>query len=711
MASLYEPALAILRRAVGNPLAEFHPDQWEAIETIVQRRERMLVVQRTGWGKSAVYFIGTRLLRDQGSGPTVILSPLLALMRDQVAAAERFGVRLASINSANQKSENQAAKTQLLDGDLDAIIISPEQLARPEIRDDVLGELEGDIGLLVVDEAHCISDWGHDFRPDYKRIRSLLALLPANMPVLATTATANDRVMKDVVHQLGEGISVSRGPLTRTSLHLQNLSFPRRSQRMSWLADTLHQLPGSGIIYAATTRDAELVTNWLSTRGHSVAAYYGSIQGLNSAQNAVRRRELEEQLLNNELKALVATSALGMGYDKPDLSFVIHFQSPGSVVSYYQQVGRAGRAIPKAHGVLLSGSEDADIQEYFIANAFPPEWLVKQILDVLEQAESGLKLRQIQARINARPMKIAAALKFLAAESPSPILELRNPMRYARTLTDYELPVEAIERLREQRTREWNVMQEYLAHDGCLMQFLARELDDPNPDPCGKCANCDPAGVLPESYAHETGVAADEFLENGRIEILPRKRSGSSAADAKARFPVYKFPVRLRDEELEHEPGRALCRWGEAGWGEIAMHGKREGSFDPQLVEASAKLIRQRWKPDPTPEWLTFVPSHAHPELVPAFARGLAKRLGMPCHDVVRQVKKNQSQKNQNNSFHRSRNLDGVFEITGELPEGPVLLVDDAVDSGWTFTVIAALLRRSGSGPVIPFAIMSTASA
>ncbi len=705
MSSTAETALALLRESLADKSANFHEHQLEAILTLVEERERLLVVQRTGWGKSAVYFIATKLMRDQAYGPTIIISPLLALMRNQIESAAKYSVRLGTINSANNQDENNQTVHNLHADNLDAIIISPEQLAKPSFNDEVLGPIADRVGLFVIDEAHCISDWGHDFRPDYKRIVNILPFLPANMPVLATTATANQRVMDDVSAQLGEDIQVFRGKLTRASLHLQTIAFPKRSQRLAWLADILPQLEGTGIIYTATTRDADRVSDWLKSRGLAVEAYYGTLKGVSPEESKALRLQREEALLNNEVKALVATSALGMGYDKPDLAFVIHYQSPGSVVSYYQQVGRAGRAIPKAYGVLLSGSEDDDIQQYFIQQAFPQEWLVEQILILLEGAENGQSKNQILHNVNGSYGKTEAALKFLLAESPAPIIiSQQSPIKYSRTVIDYQLPHDTIERLSQLKENEWHVMQAYLQHNDCLMNFLSHELDDHATEPCGRCANCDPDDALSTEYSHETGLAASEFMENILIEISPRRQAGVE------KFPIYQFPYRLSKEGLLHESGRALCRWAEAGWGEIAMLGKKAGMFDPRLIDASAKLIQQRWNPEPFPTWVTFVPSHQHPELVPELARQLSAKLGLPCVDVVRKVRKNQPQKRMENTDFRCQNLDSVFEIEPEIPEGPVLLVDDAVDSGWTFTVIAALLLRSGSGPVFPFAMMSTST-
>lgn len=694
----YKKALRLLQQTLGSSSVSFHEHQWESIEALVIKKSRLLVVQKTGWGKSSVYFIATRLLRDEGHGPTIIISPLLALMRNQIDSAAKFGVRLGSINSSNSRQENKQSERLLLANQLDAVIISPERLANRDFIDHVLSRVAGNAGLFVIDEAHCISDWGHDFRPDYKRIKSILPFMPRNLPILATTATANQRVMDDIKTQLGDDITVYRGNLVRESLHLQCLYLPKRSQRMAWLADTIPQIEGTGIVYTATVNDSIRIAHWLKQQGISAEAYSGD-------DKSDRRLQLEAALLNNELKVLVATSALGMGYDKPDLSFVIHYQSPGSVVSYYQQVGRAGRGIAQAWGVLLSGDEDADIQNYFINQAFPKEELVSDILRSLYESD-GLKQAELERVINARPKKIEAALKYLTAEHPAPVI--KDGSIYYRTSNPYELPHEAIARLCERKEQELAEMQNYLSHQQCLMHFLTSALDDEHAQPCGKCANCCRDFTLSSNYSHETGQRAAEYLENVFIEISPKTQVANGHANAAARFPIYQFPYKFAN--LEHEPGRALCRWGEAGWGEIAKEGKKQHSFDQRIVAASARLINERWIPSPFPQWVTYVPSQNYPQLVAGFAHNLSRLLGIPCYDAVTKARLNRPQKTMENTEYRCHNLDGAFNIANDIPEGPVLLVDDAVDSGWTFAVISALLRQRGSGPVFPYAVMSTAT-
>ncbi len=386
--------LARLRTLTGNPAAEFREGQLDAIHDIVVDRARVLCVQRTGWGKSGVYFVATSMLRAEGAGPTLIVSPLLALMRNQIAGAERLGLRARTINSTNRDDWDEI-RAGLAEDSVDLLLISPERLNNPRFRDAMLPLFAGSVGLLVIDEAHCISDWGHDFRPDYRRVKDMLSALPPQVAVLGTTATANDRVVSDVLEQLGVGVGAGggpvgeadslrsyRGPLGRSSLRLETLELPRPAERLAWLVEQLPQLPGSGIVYTLTKRDAEQVASFLTANGISALAYSGE-------QETEQRVEAEERLLRNEVKALVATSALGMGYDKADLEFVVHYQAPGSVVSYYQQVGRAGRGVDSAEVVLLRGSEDRRIQDFFIEQAFPPREKVEAVLEELRSATAA----------------------------------------------------------------------------------------------------------------------------------------------------------------------------------------------------------------------------------------------------------------------------------------------------------------------------------
>tara|TARA_R110001606_G_C15398475_1_gene652544 strand:+ start:2344 stop:4209 length:1866 start_codon:yes stop_codon:yes gene_type:complete len=619
-------------------------------------------------------------------------------MRNQIEAAKRLGIRAVTINSTNT-SEWERAKQAVLADEVDCLLISPERLANDVFIENILQPIADRIGLMVIDEAHCISDWGHDFRPDYRRIVNIMRFLPANTPVLGTTATANDRVIGDIRQQFSD-ITIQRGTLVRESLGLQNIRMPDQAVRLAWLAEKIPTLPGTGIVYALTQRDADLVARWLQTKGITAAAYHSDVRHDSFSNSDQFRQHLEDALLENKMKVLVATSALGMGYDKPDLGFVIHYQAPGSIVTYYQQVGRAGRAIDYSLGVLMSGTEDEKIHDFFQRSAFPSVGQVQHVLATLERFE-GLSSRDFEEHSNMASGQIEKILKFLSVENPAPLIKMGS--KWHRTATRYQLDEAHIARLTQLREQEWQQVNNYLAESGCLMAFLRKALDDPEHDDCGKCANClENALVSTDTDATLVHEAAT-FIRHAEFPIPPKKQV------AKGSFSQYPFTTNL-PSALQAEEGRVLSRWRDGGWGELAAEGKELGHFDDALIGAMVQMISQRWQPDPAPVWVCCVPSLGHPELVPDFARRLAIALGLPFIDCVSKVKENQPQKYQNNRFHQCRNLDGAFVVADGIPTGPVLLVDDMIDSGWTLTVIAAILRGAGSGQVYPLAISSTAS-
>lgn len=697
-----ENAKNLLRMALDNANADFRSDQWEAIDALVNHRQKLLVVQRTGWGKSLVYFISAKIFRDRGLGLTIIISPLLALMRNQIESAKRLGIRAETINSSNTK-DWQVIIERIKNNQLDCLLISPERLANDEFIETVLLPISARIALMVIDEAHCISDWGHDFRPDYRRIVNIIQRLPKNMPVLGTTATANDRVINDIQTQLGD-IQIQRGCLIRESLALQNISVPDQASRLAWLAQTIPQLAGTGIVYTLTTRDAEQVATWLNQNGIDAKAYHGGIQhpnfvDANGKPDTNRYRlYLEDLLLNNQLKVLVATTALGMGYDKPDLSFVIHYQMPSSVVAYYQQVGRAGRGIDYAVGILMSGAEDNDIHNYFRTTAFPSLKHINEILNALSNSD-GLSIRALEAQTNLRYGQIEKVLKFLSIESPSPIIKIKS--EWHRTPVAFQLNQDRINHLTQQREQEWQQMQEYLHTKTCLMNYLRHALDDSSLETCGRCENCQGQPILATNIEALIAHRAASFLKHAEMPIKPKIQVAANA------FAEYSFGSKFKPE-LQAQEGRVLSRWGDAGWGTMVANNKHANHFSDELVDAMAEMITQRWKPDCFPTWICCVPSQKHPHLVPDFAKRLAEKLNLPFINVIQKVKSNQAQKLQQNRFHQCHNLDGVFAVSPSIPNEPVFLVDDIVDSGWTLAVLAALLQQAGSGQVYPIALAST---
>ncbi|OQA15505.1 MAG: ATP-dependent DNA helicase RecQ [Chloroflexi bacterium ADurb.Bin360] len=681
-------AHALLQQMLG-PGADFRPGQWEAIEIVALQRGRALVVQRTGWGKSLVYFLATRLLREQGAGPTLLVSPLLSLMRNQIAMSQKIGLRAITINSAN-RDEWEIAEQALAHDACDLLLISPERLNNEHFLKSVLPVFSGRVGLFVVDEAHCISEWGHDFRPDYRRIVRILRNLPAGVPVLGTTATANDRVVADVQAQLGAELKVLRGPLARASLRLQNIRLADQSERLAWLARYLPQLPGSGIVYCLTVADTQRVAAWLNLHGITAVAYHAG-DDVN-----IDRAALEQALLDNEIKALVATVALGMGFDKPDLGFVIHFQRPGSVIAYYQQVGRAGRAVDRAYGILLSGREDDEIQEYFIQSAFPGVTVMQDILWVLERFET-LSVRELLAHINVSQSMMEKALKLLEVDGAVG----KSGSCYFRTPNPWHPDVARMEQVTALRRNELAQMQAYVTHTGCLMEFLGRALDDPAAAPCGRCANCVGQG-LPAEVPSPLVIEAVEFLQGFELPIEPRKLwPGGLFPDLKAKIPI----------ECLNAPGRALCEYGDAGWGKWVREGKYlHEHFSDDLVAASARLIAERWHPEPFPAWVTAIPSRRRPRLVYDFAERLATALGLPFVPVLERIADAPEQKTMANSAMQARNVNNTLTMGSTAPRpAPVLLVDDIVDSRWTLTLAGWLLRTHGSGLVYPFVLARAA--
>lgn len=600
----------------------------------------------------------------------MLISPLLSLMRDQIRMAERLGVRALTLNSSNT-DDWPAIEREVASGGCDILLVSPERLGNEEFETGVLPSIRGGIGLLVVDEAHCVSDWGHDFRPDYRRISRVVRRLPPNVPVLATTATANDRVIEDVVDQLGD-LDVLRGPLARRSLRLQSIHLADQAERLAWLHRHVPELPGSGIIYCLTVADCVRVSRWLQSKGVDVAAYYGALE-------SEERTRLEERLLRNEVKALVATVALGMGFDKPDLGFVVHFQRPGSLVAYYQQIGRAGRVLDDAIAVLLNGREDDEIHDYFVSTAFPGEAALRQVLETIE-AEPGIKLKGIETKLNLRRARLAQCLTFLQVDQAI----YREGGGYFRTPTAWAPEVDRWAGITERRRDELERMRTFSGSPGCLMELVTAELDDPSSAPCGRCANC--AGEIVSTGVDRSMVGeAVEFLRRSHRPIEPRKQG---------------IPAGARSEE-----GRALSIWGDAGWGDLVRRGKYEDArFHDDLVAAVAAMIRS-WRPDPTPAWVAAVPSLRHPELVPDFAQRVASALGLPYVGALVKRRETEPQKTRENSEQQAANVRDAFATVGSAPTGPVILIDDVVDSRWTFAECARVLRGAGVEAVLPVAL------
>jgi ATP-dependent DNA helicase RecQ len=680
--SLADRAQKLLTTLAG-PGAVLRDDQLAAIRALVAEGRRVVVVKRTGWGKSAVYFLATRLLRDAGAGPTLLVSPLLSLMRDQIAKAAGIGIRAATINSSNVEQWRQV-EAELAAGRVDLLLVSPERLNNPQFRDEVLPGLADQVGLLVIDEAHCISDWGHDFRPDYRRLVRVLDQLGDGVPVLATTATANQRVMADVAEQFGASPLLLRGSLDRSSLHLAVLRIPSQADRLAWLAEHLPNLPGSGIVYCLTVGDADRVATWLRRHGITARSYSGRT-------DPTERPAIEDALRDNQLKVVAATSALGMGFDKPDLAFVVHFQSPDSPVTYYQQVGRAGRALDHAAVVLLCGAEDRAIWEWFATTAFPPREQVDQVLRALEAAGRPLSTGLLEEAANLSRSRLELLLKVLDVEGAV----RRTTNGWERTGKPFVYDTERHRRVAAARAHEQQAMLAYATTSECLMAWLQRQLDDPHPVPCGRCANC--TGRRPSSRVSPALAAeAQAFLTGQDLTISPRLQWPQGIPGLSGRIPG----------EARLEPGRALATLGGPGWGPVVHQLlERDQPVPADIVEAVVAVLA-RWDWPERPTWVTYVPSHRHPLLVTSLARRVAEIGRLPLRPALKRVRNGEPQLEMANSAHQCRNVHGAFAVVGELPSGAVLLVDDTADSKWTLTITGDLLRRHGAMRVYPFVLL-----
>ena len=680
-----ERALELLRLGSGQVHASFRDGQEEAIQQMIDGDHRLLVVQKTGWGKSFVYFISTKILREAGCGPALLVSPLLALMRNQIAAAERMGVRAATINSDNIAKWTEV-EAKIKQNEIDILLISPERLANERFRTEILGGLSLHVSLVVVDEAHCISDWGHDFRPHYRLLERFIRNMPSNIKLLATTATANNRVVQDLENVLGPNLRISRGDLNRPSLTLQTIRLESKAERLAWLSHQLSALAGHGIIYTLTVRDANQVANWLNSQGFDVEAYTG--------ESGSRRPELEQALSENRIKALVATTALGMGYDKPDLSFVIHYQMPSSVVAYYQQVGRAGRALNAAYGILLSGKEEDGIANWFIKSAFPTNEEVKEVVAQLEAHPTGLSVPQLLKEVNLSQGRVEKTLSLLALESPPPIT--KNGRHWRKTKVPLSEDFwERAERLTTLRRREQQRMREYVhLLFGQHMSFLISELDG---DPSDVITSS--LQALSEDFPKDRLREANIFLKRYHLPINPRKQwpnGGLKHSNNHGKIA----------KSYQANSGKVLSLLGDVGLGDLVNVGKNQQQyFSDELIDACVVMFKE-WAPQPAPTWVTCVPSLRNPTLVPDFAKRLAQALNLSFRVAIEKIDSRPEQNKFNNSFQQARNVDGsLAPIRDQILSSPVLLVDDVILSGWTLTISSWLLRKNGSGEVWPLTL------
>lgn len=676
-------AIEILQNAYGKD-ARFRDGQLASILAVLNKK-KILVIQKTGWGKSVVYFIATKILREEGAGPTIIVSPLLALMKNQVVSAQKLHMQVATINSDNRE-EHRRIYANL--ANYDAIIVSPERLSDEAFMDNLANLRK--IRLFVVDEAHSISDWGHDFRPDYQRIVKLLDHFPADIAILGTTATANQRVIEDIQRQLGDDLQVVKGDLMRENLAIQVNPCQSDEKRLAWLAQYLQTdeklKDKQGIIYCLTQRDCETVAEFLKRYGISAEAYHSGLEKDDVHDVAQERITLFDQ---GKVRILVATIKLGMGYDKSDVGFIIHYQLPQNLISYYQQIGRAGRDGEKAYAILLHGPDDEETLEAFIKNAQADPKLLDTIM---REIHNGIKAQELLANINIKPSKLEEALKYLSIHDY--IYKDRGVYRKNTALTFHsEEETKKQEALNAMREKELDKMKDFLTLGTCFMQFVLKELDafDTKTE-CDICSNCTRKYLIPISVQPEYVDAATLFLKNKHGRILPRKRWADN---------------RHIPEELRFQTGWVLTNEYYSEIGKLVKNGKyRENRFSNELVELSKEYLKDVMKEHI--DVVTAVPSLRRPNLVPDFAQRLADELHIPFKDLIHKVKQTDEQKLFQNSYMQQMNIENSIELTDDIREKVILLVDDMVDSKWTFTVISAKLLQAGAKAVYPFALAKT---
>lgn len=674
---LYGEAVEIIKQLYGNDAA-FREGQYEAIEATMMH-SRSLVVQKTGWGKSLVYFACTKLLRNRGMGVTMVVSPLLVLMQNQLEAAEQMGLICDSLNSST-KERRVNILNSLKCNEIDLILVTPETLFQEDVQKSLP---QINIGLFVIDEAHCISDWGHDFRLQYGDLKRVIARLPNNVPILATTATANDRVVADLQQQLGGEVYISRGPLTRESLYIQVVPLESRIERYAWILQSLSKLSGSGIIYCLTQRDCDYLAAFLRENGVNAEAYYSRVGEAGEAIN----RDIETRFKNNQIKAIVATIKLGMGYDKGDIAFVIHFQMPQNIVSYYQQIGRAGRNIPKAYTFLMGGKEDQDILDYFINTAFPTEEEMNQIMGYILKAD-GISSIQLQSHLNIRSGRMDKALSFLCHDG----FVMKDGPKYYATPKTYVYNKSHYDAVSAIRKAEMQRMKELMTTKECYSKFIAYSLDDHSAEDCGNCANCLGREILSTDVAQNFLDVATQFLEQLIIPIEPRKQWAASTVTARTRI------------KYVNQPGFALAKYGDSGYGALVKENKYQNKrFCDELVGKSARELGALVK-EKQIDCICCVPS-LRSNLVMDFAKRLANTLDLPFQELL-EKRHAQQQKEMENSAYQCANAFRSFSVKEgvEIPQR-ILLVDDIVDSKWTLTVCGYRLMEQGCQEVYPFAL------
>lgn len=725
-----------LKRIFG--IDHFYDEQWEAIQRILNG-ERILMIQRTGFGKSLCY----QFPATQFDGITVIFSPLIALMRDQVKALNKKGIPARYINSEQTVEENSATIQDALDGKVKILYIAPE---RQENAEWIEATRKMNLSMVVIDEAHTISVWGHDFRPAFRRIINLVKLLPQSLPVLATTATATNRVQSDIEHQIGGRLTTIRGQLVRDNFRLYVIKVHSEDEKLVWLAQNLHQIDGTGLIYTGTRVNTEIYAKWL---------VYNNINAINynAGHDADTRKDIENGLMHNRYKCVVSTNALGMGIDKPDIRFIIHTQIPASPIHYYQEIGRAGRDDKPTTIILFYNEqkdkngieEDYKLPKAFIDGARPSKEKYLKAIDALRQeplSERGLmkatNLKQTQIRVIKADL-IDQGIAKEVVDGKSKVLEYQFGAQ--------ELDTQSFEDLRILKLKELDAMVGYVNTSQPRMQYLCEFLDDDNNMEYSDCDNTT-LDKLTVALTDEWQKKLSDFRENyfPILEVSettskthkPSNIKWSINIPSENKIDVYKndqlfssqscvinwnnFSVEEREfvesllvSHLARKShivnGVAASYYGVSNVGSALHRSKYEngGDFPDFLLRLTLKAFFKTFGNSKFDMVLYVPPTHSG-DLVKNFAVKFASVIKVPVSHKLVKIRQTSEQKVFQNSYLKQENVKDAFSYLSpeEINGKKIILLDDIFDSGATIKEIGKLLTTMGAEIIVPIAIAKT---
>lgn len=658
-------------------LPRFYDEQWRAISQLLQGH-RILMIERTGFGKSLCFQFPATLME----GVTVVFSPLIALMRDQVQALAALGIEARLINSEQDIELNRQTIADALAGRVKILYIAPE---RQESTEWIEATRQLRLAMIVVDEAHTISVWGHDFRPAFRRIVNLVNLLPAGMPVLAATATATRRVQDDIERQIGRGITTIRGQLMRDNFRLHVIEVGSDDEKMAWLAANVAALPGTGLIYTGIRADTDLYARWLRYRGVEAVSY-------NAGLDAETRKDIERGLKANRWKCIVSTNALGMGIDKPDIRFIIHTQMPASPIHYYQEIGRAGRdGLPTDIILFFNGTRDEDgwshdcqLPRAFIDTAKPRTECYRQVIDALK--DDVLGERDIVKRCNLKSTQFRVIKADLIEQGIIREVKVARSKKYEYQFGAPELDTSGFEQLRRAKMADLRAMRDYVSTREPRMAYLCRYLGDATPPVAAGCDNTtEPRWTA--TLDAEMQAALDDFRETYFPEITVAERKNNIIDSVAGSY----YGVST--------VGRALRRSKYEGG----------GPFPDFLLGLTLKAYRKTFH-NKHLDFVMSVPPTVSGTLVEEFARRIASVLRVPYSPLLVKTRTTQVQKLFHSAYSKRDNISGAFALQGsaDLRGTTILLVDDIFDSGATLKEIGRVLTAAGAKEIVPIVIAKT---